>query len=211
MSDPAPSAAAPAGRTVLLLLSGPAGSGKTTLCDRLVQTWAPALQRVVTATTRPPRPGERDGLDYHFLERPEFERRIAAGEFYEWAFVHRANYYGALKSEIRGKLERGLDLILNVDVQGATAYREAARCDPLLASRLVTIFIRPSSLADLEARLRGRGDSDPADIARRLETARREVAEWTRFHYGFTSADRESDFAALQAIYRAEKMRVPQA
>lgn len=193
-------------RNLLLIVSGPAGSGKTTLCDRMLAE-EPAVQRVVTSTTRPPREGEEHGRDYYFFSAEAFEERVAAGAFYEHATVH-TNRYGTLKSEIRDKLDAGADLLLNIDVQGAAAFREAAADDPALGGRLATVFIRPPSFKELELRLRERGTDDDDEIRRRLAVAEREVREWDRYDYCLTSASRGEDFDRLHAIYIAEKLRV---
>lgn len=192
--------------SVLLLLSGPAGSGKTTLCERIVAE-RPGVRRVVTCTTRPPRAGERDGADYHFLDDAAFDRALEAGEFLEWARVH-TRRYGVLRREILGKLDRGDDLVMNVDVQGAATFRAAAAREPALARRLVTIFILPARLDDMRARLLARGKDGEDEIARRLRTAEGEIESWPSFDYCFTSGTREADYATLEAIYLAEKHRV---
>ncbi|MDX2109816.1 MAG: guanylate kinase [Verrucomicrobiota bacterium] len=194
-------------RALLMIVSGPAGSGKTTLRERMIEAFAPNLHRVVTATTRSMRPGEVDGVDYHFMERAAFESGIAHDAFYEYAIVHGQNYYGGLKREIRDKLSRGLDLIMNVDVQGAEVYRAAAREDPLLRGRLVTVFIMPSSLEQLRERLSDRDAGKDAEIARRLQTAEAEINEWSKFDYCFTSGSRDADFQQLAAIFTAERLR----
>lgn len=191
-----PSSQSPA----LLILSGPSGTGKTTLCERMVSVHAPRMRRVVTATTRPPRPGERDGVDYHFLDADAFSAEVAAGGFYEWAWVHGKHRYGTLKREIAAGFAAGQDLIMNIDVQGAASMRKAEREDSALRGRLVTVFIRPECLDQLRERLRLRQDSEE-DIARRMETAAIELRETEHFDHVFVSGTREEDFASLQAIY----------
>ena len=118
---------------MLIVVSGPAGSGKTTLCSRLTAAYPQAIRRVITCTTRAPRPGEVDGVDYHFLARAEFEKQIAAGVFLEHATVY-GNSYGTLKSEVLSKLRAGHDALLAVDVQGAASIRTAAESDPCFTS-----------------------------------------------------------------------------
>ena len=190
----------------LLILAGPSGTGKTTLCERMVAVHSPALRRVVTATTRPPRPGEQDGVDYHFLDTDAFTAGIEAGGFYEWAWVHGKHRYGTLKREIAAGFAAGQDLIMNIDVQGAASLRRAAATDEVLCGRLVTVFIHPESLDQIRERLRLRRDSE-ADIARRMETAEREVLEADAFDHAFVSGTRDEDFAHLQAIYGAVRGR----
>lgn len=167
------------------------------------------VERVVTSTTRPPRPNETDREDYYFFSKDEFEKLVSEDAFYEHAQVH-ANYYGTLKSEIREKLNRGVDLLLNIDVQGAATIREQAKNDPELAKRLVSVFVAPESRDELLKRLSGRGDKDQADVQRRMETAEREMQEWAHYDYFILSQSRDADFAKLQSIYEAEKARVIQ-
>lgn len=187
----------------LVVISGPAGSGKTTLCERLQAEFA-SVHRVVTTTSRWPRPGEEDGVDYHFLSAPEFEARIEAGAFYEWARVH-GRYYGSERRYVLGGLAAGRDLLLNIDVQGAESYRQAALEDPYLASRLTTVFIDLSDEAEIRARLKGRGADDEEEIARRLETARRELAEASKFDHRIESSTKDADYAAFRAIFEGRR------
>src|SRR5690242_18265099 len=129
-------AAAPHG---LIILAGPAGVGKSTLCDRVVRE-VPGFERVITATTRPPRPNEVDGRDYHFLSAAEFDARIAAGAFLEWAWVHQRHRYGTLKSAVLDQLPR-TSLVMNIDVQGVRSIRAAAQTEPRLRGRVITMFV----------------------------------------------------------------------
>lgn len=193
---------------ILLVLSGPSGIGKSTLCDRLVRDFAPQVRRVITATTRPPRQGEQDKVDYYFLPKEEFEERREAEAFYEWAQVHGRHYYGTPKFEIREKLAHKHDLVMNLDVQGAMSFRKAARRDELLRERLVTIFVRPQAVESLRERLRDRGTDDPKEIERRLRTAEVELEYARHYDYAFVSGTKEEDFERLRTIYHAEKMRV---
>jgi len=196
---------APVG-TVLLLLSAPSGAGKTTLCQELLRR-RPGLSRVVTCTTRPPRPGERDGVDYHFLDPETYERKVAAGEFFEHAVVY-GHGYGTLRREVLDRLRSGSDVLLNVDGQGAAAIRARAREDAVLRRALVTVFLTPPSLEVLEGRLRRRGTDPEPVIRRRLATARTEIARWHEFDYLILSGTIEEDVARLEAILEAEKLRV---
>jgi guanylate kinase len=123
---------------LLILISAPSGGGKTTLCQQLLKA-RPDMTRAITCTTRAPRPGEKDGVDYHFFDAAEFLKRLHAGNFLEHATVY-GNSYGILKSELLGKLREGKDVLLNVDVQGAATIREQAESEPELKRALVTVF-----------------------------------------------------------------------
>ena len=190
---------------MLILISAPSGGGKTTLCQQLLAA-RPGMMRAVTCTTRPPRAGERDGIDYYFLNAEAFLKRVQAGNFLEHATVF-GNSYGTLKSEVLGKLRQGNDVLLNVDVQGAATIREKAQEDPELRAALVTVFLTPPSLAVLEERLRKRGTDSPAVIQKRLSVARQEVAQWKNFDYLLLSASIAEDLRRMQVIIEAEQMR----
>jgi guanylate kinase len=183
---------------VLLVLAGPAGSGKTTLCERLVAT-QPGIARVITATTRPPRPGEVDGRDYHFLTPEQFDAKVAAGEFLEWAWVHQKHRYGTLRAAVLGPLAAGRSLVINVDVQGVDNFRRAAAAEPALARALTTVFVTVPE-AELRRRLAARGDS-PAETERRMATAAIELREVGKFDHVIESRTRDEDFAALLGIW----------
>jgi guanylate kinase len=180
---------------VLLILAGPAGVGKSTLCDRLVRE-AANFERVVTATTRPPRPGEVNARDYHFLSEAQFDERLGAGDFLEWALVHRKYRYGTLKSAVLDRLEH-VNLVANVDVQGVRSIRAAAEQLPLLKKKLVTIFVAPDSAEVLRERLLGRGAISDDELERRLQSAEFELAERTSYDYVIHSKTKEQDFRAL--------------
>ena len=160
-------------RAVALVVSGPSGAGKSTVCGQLL-TAIPEMHFSVSCTTRAPRNGETDGVQYYFLSRTEFERRIAADAFLEHADVH-GNYYGTLRSEVEPFLECGQDVLLDIDVQGAAQLRQRAG-NSLTGQSAVYVFIEPPSLAELERRLRGRGTDCEEVIQRRLLNARREMA-----------------------------------
>lgn len=182
-------------KTVLLILAGPAGVGKSTLCDRLVAE-VPGFERAITATTRPPRPNEVNGRDYHFLSEPEFDARLAANDFLEWAWVHRKYRYGTLKSAVLDRLPHS-SLVMNIDVQGVRSIRAAAQSIPLLKERLVTIFVAPDSLDVLRERLQGRGAVTPEELERRMHSAELELAERNSYDYVIHSRTKEQDFRAL--------------
>ncbi|MEO6245876.1 MAG: AAA family ATPase, partial [Opitutaceae bacterium] len=167
---------------VLLVIAGPAGSGKSTLCDRLVLE-RPEFSRVVTTTTRAPRAGEINGVHYHFFTPVEFRRRVAAGEFLEWAQVHGDHddrLYGTLKSSVLEPLAAGRDLVMSIDVQGVESMRRVARADERLRRAMTTLFI----LVDhdrLIGRMRERAKDHDDEIARRLATAEAELREAQKF------------------------------
>lgn len=192
-------------QTVLLILAGPAGVGKSTLCDRLVAE-VPGFERVITATTRPARPNEVNGRDYHFLSEREFNARLAANDFLEWAWVHRKYRYGTLKSAVLGRLPH-TSLVANVDVQGVRSIRAAGAQLPLLQARLVTIFVAPDSLDVLRERMLGRGPVSEEELARRLQSAELELAERNSYDYVIHSGTKEQDFRALLAFWEQARRK----
>lgn len=195
----------PAREPVLLVLAGPAGSGKTTLCNRLVDE-IPCFERVITATTRPPRPGETDGVHYHFLTPEQFDQKVAAGQFLEWAWVHQRNRYGTLASSVLEPLADGRSLVINIDVQGVENFRRAAQQNPLIARHLATVFISVP-VAELKARMELRGQDSEAEIAHRLRTAELELLEAAKFDYHIVSRSKEDDFQALLTIWKEARAR----
>ncbi len=190
---------------LLILLSAPSGAGKTTLGDNLLAK-RKDIVRAVTCTTRDPRPGEAHGVHYYFFSMEEFNQRVTAGEFLEYADVYK-NRYGTLKSEVLNKLRAGQDVLLTIDVQGAATVRQLAKTDPEIAQALVTVFLTPPSRTELEIRLNGRGTETPEVLARRLQEATRELAQAPKFDYLLLSETREKDVAALEAIISAERRR----
>ncbi len=190
---------------VLLVLAGPAGSGKTTLCERMVAE-IPGFTRVITSTTRDPRPGEVNGVHYHFFTPEQFDQKVMAGAFLEWAWVHKKNRYGTLASSVIDPLAAGRSLVMNVDVQGVDNFRRAAAGNPVLARHFTDVFI-DVPIPELRARLGGRGESE-AEIAHRMQTAEVELREKHKFSHVIVSRDKEHDFAALLAVYEQAKARV---
>ncbi len=184
---------------ILLVLSAPSGCGKTTILKQ-VMAGLPGLVFSVSHTTRPPRPGEKGGRDYHFVSRREFEaiRDREPPGFLEWAEVH-GNLYGTSREEVGRLRTRGLDVVLDIDVQGAAQIRRS--CDP------VTVFIAPPSLAELERRLRGRGTEAEETIALRLANARREMQAMADYDYLVVNDDLEVAVDALRSIIVAERCR----
>jgi guanylate kinase len=190
---------------LLIVISAPSGGGKTTLCHRLLAASA-NMTRAITCTTRAPRPGEKDGVDYYFLDPTAFLQRVEAGSFLEHATVY-GKSYGTLKAEVVEKLREGRDVLLNVDVQGAAAIRSQAEQLPELKRALVTVFITPDSLRVLEERLRKRGQDSDGSIQQRMSVARQEIAQWENFDYLIISTTIEEDLRRMQAILAAERMR----
>lgn len=190
---------------LLILISAPSGGGKTTLCQQLLAA-RPGMTRAITCTTRSPRPGEKDGTDYYFLEPAEFERRVRTGDFIEHATVF-GRSYGTLRTELLDRLRAGDDVLLNVDVQGAATICERAQTELELKRALVTVFLTPPSMAVLEERLRRRNTDAIEEIQRRLRLARQEIAQWKRFDYLLISSTISEDLRRMLAIVEAEKLR----
>jgi guanylate kinase len=209
MSDPVPTPASGVSSAVLLVIAGPAGSGKSTLCDRLVQE-RPEFSRVVTTTTRPPRAGEINGIHYHFFNPAEFRRKIANSEFLEWAQVHgdhEDRLYGTLKSSVFDPLAAGQSLVMSIDVQGVESLRRVARKDERLRRAMTTIFI----VVDRErliGRMRERAKDLDDEIARRMATAEAELREAAKFDFVIESHTRDEDFAALLTILEKARATV---
>ncbi len=194
---------------LLILISAPSGGGKTTLCQQLLAA-RPDMTRAITCTTRAPRPSEKNDVDYYFIDPADFQRRVQAGEFIEHATVF-GRSYGILRSELRNKLWRSKDVLLNVDVQGAATIRDRALADPELKRALVTVFLTPPSIAVLEERLKKRASDAPEEIQKRLGIARKEIAQWKNFDYLLISTTIPEDLRRMQVIVEAEKMRVARA
>lgn len=169
--------ASPSNPGRLVVVSGPSGVGKSTVLRKVIDRFGGRLRMSVSATTRRPRPGEEDGVDYHFLSEDEFQRRRAAGEFLECCEVFgRGHWYGTLHSEVGPSLAAGKWVLLEIDVDGARTVLEAY-------PDAVTLFLRPSSLAELERRLRSRATERDEAIRRRLDVARHEMAQAYRYSH----------------------------
>lgn len=166
----------------------------------------PGFTRVITSTTRDPRPGEVNGVHYHFFTPEQFDQKVMAGAFLEWAWVHKKNRYGTLASSVIDPLAAGRSLVMNVDVQGVDNFRRAAAGNPVLARHFTDVFI-DVPIPELRARLGGRGESE-AEIAHRMQTAEVELREKHKFSHVIVSRDKEHDFAALLAVYEQAKARV---
>jgi guanylate kinase len=183
----------------VIVVSAPSGAGKSTVLARVLDDM-PGLRFSVSHTTRPPRPGERDGVEYHFVERSVFEGLRDDGKLLEWAEVH-GNLYGTGLAEHGQARAEGVDLLLDVDVQGAAQVREKM-------PEAVTVFILPPSYEVLERRLRGRGQDDEATVKRRLAAAGRELHAFERYDYAIVNDDLGACVEALKSIVRAARCRV---
>ena len=188
---------------ILLLVSGPSGSGKTTLCRRLADEQEAHYSS--SCTTRDAREGEVDGIDYHFLSKEDFRARIAAGELLEHAEVH-GNFYGTLKSEVLDHLEKGVDVVMDIDVQGAEQVRACA--DAMIQKALIDLFVMPPSEEELLARLTGRGTDAEDVIALRMKNALEEMEHWPKYSYRLLSSTREEDYLNFKSLILAERLRI---
>ena len=187
----------------LFVVSAPSGAGKTSLMRALEEQLNAEQQTVafsVSTTTRTPRPGEVDGVDYHFASKEDFVAKREQGEFLESAEVF-DNYYGTSQATVNASLEQGLDVILEIDWQGAEQVRKATDC--------IGVFIFPPSKAELESRLRGRGQDSDEVIARRMQDAESEMSHWAEFDYVVINDDFDVALAELLTIFRSQRLRQP--
>jgi guanylate kinase len=182
----------------MLVLSSPSGAGKTTIASRLLKD--PGIEISISHTTRMKRKGERDGKDYHFVDRETFTRMRDQDAFLEWAVVF-DNYYGTTRKPVEEALAAGRDVLFDVDWQGARKLRESAKDD------VVTVFILPPSADALEERLRTRAE-DPEDVVkRRMRGASNEIQHWDEYDYVVVNTDLEQSAASVRAILAAERSR----
>jgi len=184
---------------VVIVVSAPSGAGKTTVLARVLRDLG-GIRFSVSHTTRAPRGAERDGVEYHFVDRKAFGRLRDEGDLLEWAEVH-GNLYGTGKAEIERAGAAGVDILLDLDVQGAAQVRQRIE-------DAVTVFILPPSYDVLEARLRGRGQDDEAAIGRRLAAAGREIDAFEQFDYAIVNEDLDASVEELKSIVRAARCRV---
>ncbi|WP_417807741.1 guanylate kinase [Thioclava sp.] len=190
----------PRRRGLLIILSSPSGAGKSTLARRLMQ-WDPTLRFSVSATTRQPRSGETDGVEYFFKTRSEFAAMIEAGEMLEHAEVF-GNFYGTPKGPVEAAMAQGRDTLFDIDWQGGQQIRRSS-----LAKDVVSIFILPPSIADLEARLRTRAQDSDEIIAGRMAKSRDEISHWGEYDYVIINSDVDVAEAELKTILTAERAR----
>jgi guanylate kinase len=186
-------------RGLLLILSSPSGAGKSTLTRRLM-AWDPMIRFSVSATTRPPRPGEVDGRDYHFHSRSGFQALVASGGMLEHAEVF-GNLYGSPRAPVETAMAEGRDTVFDIDWQGGQQIRQAMRGD------VVSVFILPPSLAELERRLHGRGQDGADVIKARMAKSRDEISHWAEYDYVLVNRDLDATETDLVTIVRAERMR----
>ncbi|MGQ9368516.1 guanylate kinase [Azospirillum sp. A39] len=186
-------------RGLMLVLSSPSGAGKTTISRRLLDR-DPGIAMSVSVTTRPMRPGERPGIDYHFVDMPEFERMAAAGELLEHARVF-GNCYGTPRGAVEEALRGGRDVLFDIDWQGTQQLAENARDD------LVSVFVLPPSAAELERRLHSRAQDSAEVIAHRMAKASDEMSHWAEYDYVIVNTDVDESVASVQAILRAERLK----
>lgn len=184
---------------VLFVISAPSGSGKTTLCSRLVDS-LPDLSRSISMTTRPPRSGERDGVDYIFIGKDEFLRRMKRNEFLEWAKVF-GEYYATPKKYVTHLLSKGQDVLLSIDVQGAMKIKR-------LGMRAIYIFVLSPSMSVLKERLKHRSTDSKKEIKKRLTVAKRELTYLPKYDYVVVNNMLESALDNLRSIVIAERCRV---
>ena len=185
---------------LLLILSSPSGAGKSTLARRLMD-WDPTLRFSVSATTRAPRPGEQDGREYYFKTRPEFEAMVESGEMLEHAEVF-GNLYGSPKGPVENAMAEGRDTLFDIDWQGGQQIRSSS-----LARDVVSIFVLPPSIAELDRRLRGRAQDSEEVIAGRMAKSRDEISHWAEYDYVIVNRDIDAAFDELVTILKAERMR----
>ncbi len=186
-------------RGLMLVLSSPSGAGKTTIARRL-RDKDNSIEMSISHTTRQRRNGEKDGKDYHFVDRETFTRMRDQGEFLEWAVVF-DNYYGTTRKPVEEALAAGRDVLFDVDWQGAASLREQAKND------VVTVFVLPPTAADLEQRLNERAQDAPEIVRRRMLGASNEVQHWDEYDYVVINHDIDCSVEAVRAILAAERLR----
>ena len=187
-------------RGLLIILSSPSGAGKSTLAKRLM-AWDPTLSFSVSATTRAPRPGETDGVEYYFRSKPEFEAMVAAGEMLEHAEVF-GNYYGTPRGPVEAAMTAGRDTLFDIDWQGGQQIRNS-----VLGKDVISIFILPPSIAALESRLQSRAQDSAEVIAGRMAKSQAEISHWAEYDYVLVNEDLDRAETELKTILQAERMR----
>lgn len=186
-------------RGLMLVLSSPSGAGKTTISRMLLERDG-HIRMSVSCTTRPPRPGEVDGTDYHFISQAQFDRMVENEEFLEWAVVF-GHCYGTPKAQVKVGIKDGLDYLFDIDWQGTQQLYQKLERD------VVRVFLLPPSIDELRRRLTGRGTDSAGIIAARMERARSEISHWDGYDYVVVNDDIEDCFTKVQQILAAERMR----
>ena len=186
-------------RGLMLILSSPSGAGKTTL-SRMLLAKDPEIRLSVSATTRPPRPGEVDGVHYHFVSGKEFDQMVDEDDFYEWAHVF-GYRYGTTKGKIRAALKEGQDFLFDIDWQGTQQLYQKDQQD------VVRVFILPPSIEELYRRLQGRATDSTEVIAARMERAQAEISHWDGYDYVIINDDIDVCFDKVRVILEAERMK----
>lgn len=186
-------------RGLMFILSSPSGAGKTTL-SRMLLAKDPEIKLSVSATTRPPRPGEVDAVHYHFVSDEEFDRMVEEDDFYEWAHVF-GHRYGTPKGKIRAALKEGQDFLFDIDWQGTQQLYQKDQQD------VVRVFILPPSIVELQRRLQGRATDSEEVIAARMERAQAEISHWDGYDYVIINDDVDVCFEKVRAILEAERMK----
>lgn len=187
-------------RGLMFILSSPSGAGKTTIAKKLLAAEDGAVAMSVSVTTRPMRPGEVDGRDYHFTQEAEFRQRVEQDAFLEWAEVF-GNLYGTPRAEVVQGLEQGRDFLFDVDWQGAQQLSQRAGAD------VVSVFLLPPSIAELEHRLRSRGTDSEEVIRGRMDRAKAEMSHWSEYDYVVVNDDVEACFAKVHTVLQAERLK----
>lgn len=190
-------------RGLLIILSSPSGAGKSTLARRL-SAWDPDIRFSVSATTRAPREGERDGSDYHFIDEASFKRMVSHGEMLEHAHVF-GNFYGSPRGPVEQAINAGKDVLFDIDWQGAQQIQKSP-----LASHVLSIFLLPPSIAELRRRLHSRGQDSGEIIAKRMQRSWDEISHWDAYSYVLVNDDLERTEERLRTIIEAERMRAAQ-
>jgi len=195
----------PEQRPLLIVISAPSGTGKTTLCDRLISEFR-TMKYSVSCTTREPRDGEVDGFDYHFISEKTFQEKVKANEFLEHAVVHN-HMYGTLRDVVEQGLNNGTDILMDIDVQGASQIRNhitSSASSDKIRRAYIDVFIAPPSIEVLYARLKGRGKDSDQVIERRMQQVEKEVACWRSFNYFIINDRLDTTYDTLRSIIIAE-------
>ena len=186
-------------RGLLLILSSPSGAGKSTL-SQMLMSWDPTMRFSISATTRKPRPGEEDGREYYFRSRDDFQAMVASDEMLEHAEVF-GNFYGSPRGPVEAAMQAGTDTLFDIDWQGGQQVKQAMRGD------VVSIFILPPSIAELDRRLRNRAQDSDEVIAGRMAKSRDEISHWAEYDYVLVNDDLERTFESLKTILTAERLK----